>query len=505
MSKKPIIDLFPLIDDPANLFYSKLKSLYYSFMEAKVDLVRNSRCKYTITVTYPNVAKPLVRVIDIRDIKKKVQSLDVPDDKSEYLYARIKISKTSITNTETTTSGESIPVDEYSIQCLVGEDAVSPIFLDYSIQVLSSSDDIRPLIEEDEGNIYIHLFVCQINSRFILRDLEPEKEDYLSLYKPEIGRHWKLYRENNSTKWEIYSIDSDFEEILIDSSSVEFTQEKLPAPQMAPYIDHCVNLHFIMNEDSGNYDLYVYEKEYLEDRIKEDVKYANSSDYKRIANMKIFHRAEEVLYSGYSWENLDYLFSSIKFRECSHNGEFDSFGTILKREMIFLALSYITGLNIRFFFTDFSPYSCEARFYTYTDSPCRLNFLPAGGSTLLEDSINTTYSTLVNWSYYSNTSYTAIPILQNTLGFSTLTVYDRYYAYNELFLSKMKDGMNLLVVGSKNIIAPTNSGLSFMSRFGDSSVREPSGFKNMISYIDYLPYLYADIGGSFSNSWFKTN
>lgn len=506
MSIKPITDLFPLIDDPANQFYSKLKSLYLSFMQAKAGIKRNNRNKYTIIVNYPNISYPLECVIDVRDIKKEIEALEAPLNKNIFLYAKVECVKKIVANEETTTVGENIPVNEYAIYNNLN--VYESYLLGYSLQVFSIGKEEKVLIEETNTRVYIYILVCRVDYTLLQNlDLKPEKEEYVSLYKPEIGRHWELTRSGNTTKWNLYSIDSNFEEILIDSSDVEFTLGKLPAPQMAPYIDHRVSLCFespASNDPDNIVNLYIYEKEYLEDYRHEKVKRSRSTDYQCRANMKMYHRAEEVLYSAHSWEHLEYLFSSIKFRK----NEGELFKNLLRREMIFLALSYITGLNIRFFFKDFEEYTCEFIFQTLFHSPTRIARSDFDSrSVLIENSIREAYPGLSSWSYSYDEIQVFIPILQNTLGYSPRTVYDRYFVFNEMFLYRMKEGMLLTDSDSlESEQAPkTNSSLSFRSQFGNSATAQGPGIKNMITYIDHLDSWFSDIGGSFSNSWFKTH
>jgi hypothetical protein len=507
MSIKPITELFPLIDDPANQFYSKLKSLYLSFMQAKASIKRNNRNKYTIIVNYPNISYSLECVIDVREIKKEIEALEAPSNKNVFLYAKVECVKKIVSNEETTTVGEVIPVNEYALYNNLN--VHNSNLLGYSLQVFSIGNEEKVLIEETNTRVYIYILVCRVDYS-LLQDLnlKPEKEEYVSLYKPEIGRHWELTRSGNTTQWNLYAIDSNFDEILLDSSDVEFTSEKLPAPQMAPYIDHRVSLCFespASNNPDNIVNLYIYEKEYLEDYRHEKVKRSRSTDYQCRANMKMYYRAEEVLYSAHSWEHLEYLFSSIKFRE----NERVVFGRYLRREMIFLALSYITGLNIRFFFNDFGNYTCEHKYECMYYSPTRVSKSSFGsGSALLQSSIRDAYPGLSSWDYVSPTlDYTVVPILQNTLGYSPRTVYDRYFVFNEIFLYRMKGGMLLTDSDSlESEQAPkTNSSLSFRSQFGNSATAQGPGIKNMITYIDHLDSWFSDIGGSFSNSWFKTH
>lgn len=495
---KSLSSLFPLIDDPANIFYSNLKSLYFSFIRGKAELKRISRTRYSITVSYPNITEPLVRLIDIRDIKKEEETFTVLPGQTLYLYAKIRVAKVNVTNEELTTSGESIPVKEYYLSCSSDN---KYYFMEYSLLLFTGTPE-RILI--DNNNSHIYYLVCPVQNLYN-NTMTPEEEDYTSLYKPEIGRHWELFKNGEDTEWRLYSIDSDFNEILIDDSSVTFTQNKLPSVQIGPYVDHRVSLCFKKIAKANNaYDLYVYEKEYLEEKRYIEVKYSRSTDYQNYANMKLYYRAEEVLYSAHSYNNLEYLISSIKFRETPGK----VWGTdLLKRELVFLALSYVMGINIRFFFKSFGSYDDDT-YDTYNYSPTKIKYSDFDSSLpVIVGSVQTAFPSFTSWNYYSDNdhNYVSVPIMQNTLGFSTRSIYDRYIYYNNTFIDKVYNGFGMAEDHPHpNETKPfKRSSLSFRSKRGTDLFSQDAGFKTMQEYIEELPYLYEDIGGGFLVSLFN--
>lgn len=488
MSIQPLTSLFPLIDDPANIFYSGLKSLYLSFIEAKTELVRISRCRYEVSLSYPNITGKISKSFDIRKFKDFQELSHEPVEGTPFFYMKLEINKVEVANTETTIVGEDIPVKEYKFTPVLEPD--------FSVLVFGSSiqDPEKILIEDDFSYIYFLVDkVLTTSHGFDLSDQESKEECYGSIYKPEIGRNWTIHRDGS---WELYSIDADFDRVLIDSSAEYVNSSNFPSPQMAPYKETRPNLYINAEEiDAGTYSIDVIEKEYLEYRDYEEVNGKPSNkDYRKFTNIKVYYRSEEVLNSAHSYNNMLYLFSSIKIR---YNKKFPWYW--YKREHIILALSYITGLNIRFFLINknITIQSQPAILDTYQGSPSKIEYSSFLPDYYLRQALVYSYPGVSGRDFIPvGTSYYLVPIMQNFLGFSPRTPIDRTYLYNRTFIEKVRKGM----LFREDVTDSPTSSLALRNRVGTPLFENP-GYKNMTVFIKNLGSIYGSIGDLFNNSY----
>lgn len=269
MSIETLSTLFPLIDDPVNIFYSRLKSFFLSQFPSFLQVKCLNRVKSLVEIHLPYTSQIWKVKFDSRKLPTSVtEGLD--QGKTYGVYAEIVLNKTRLANYETTMSGEEIPVDEiiYSINNIYN----SPRYIESKERVL---------VEVRTTSISIFVRICNTltrYSRYFYEGLDKTsyKDTYTSLYKPVIGRKIRFYSEDRTDiehgqvvelwQWDLYDIDSDYNETLIDSFSVDKDSSnniiqdsckscgyKYMWPlTYGPSVDHPIRLTFCKEKSSAN-------------------------------------------------------------------------------------------------------------------------------------------------------------------------------------------------------------------------------------------------------------
>ena len=442
---RSLFSLFPLIDDSANIFYSKLKTLFFSTATNRPIVERISRIRYRVTFNSSNgyAIKGTINLND-PDLKTEVQQAG---NTPIYLYVRVYFYTTLRSTQEITTTGEVIPVDEKKIYA-----SGSFQSFDYNTLVRTT-----PITDEDvclidsQRDTEAYLLVGRLHLWNQLVVLEPTfpyadyKETtqypltFETLYKPDIGRKWVVTK--SPYRWDMYSIDTDGNEYLIDSSDTQFSVEGslggLPA-QPSPYRDHQVKLTFASSSLGGNVVTFsCIEQEYF------NFLYPSESGK---AHIVCREKTGYALNTNHNPENLKLCLNSISMR-ISHGD------AIPTREHYILALSYLLGVDIRFFI---EPRTSDLFAY-YTDTSTSEDIYFNGMATvidadLLNDSLFTQsifnqYPTIPSTDFtFPNVSaleatHKNVPLVQNALGFSKQVYTSRFREGNKVFLESLRKAL----------------------------------------------------------------
>lgn len=426
MSIKSISSFFPLIDDPANIFYSKLKSIFLSFINITPNVSSVNRYIYRVDVPiqnhYPVHVNFNIRIQSTRTELKQCLSQESPT----YVYVGLRLDTKFITNKEITVTGETIPVDE-NRTIITHLKRGNPF---YYVNISSFSEEQSVLIEYDTHKVPTHIYfligkvikddgVINLESVNVIKGLGKDKPNisFAMLYKPEIGRKWVI----NQNDWELYSIDSDLREILIDSSTHAFNGGDYLPVQNCPFKDRSLKLTFGKREyNQGQLPctITVYEQEYYSEHP---------------VNLEVRGYGEYSLYSNYNIKDISLLFSSLSFKNNTKR--------TLYQEEVCLALSYILGIDIRFFTLSsqsiLSPYETTINRQSYYQDEihtCSKALSNAITSDLMEYFI-LPRGDLFSLPSYEN-DYVRIPVLPNCLGYTKQLYLTRYASLNvDLFYS----------------------------------------------------------------------
>ena len=220
---KPLSSLFPLIDDPANIFYSKLKNIFLSYPTTFLHVKAVNRTERVVEIHFPFSTQVWKVKQDIRTLPEEVSSDMANLIISNYnAYVLVDFTKTHKKNTENTTSGEVIPVDEYVLSL----NRVWP-----NLRFYKSKEKV--IITEDSST---HISVgFKVGDRLEVRtgglfDFFPVeksgiKDEFKAIYKPIIGRRIHFHKVVSGVltfwKWDLYDVDSNLEVHLLDSMTVD--------------------------------------------------------------------------------------------------------------------------------------------------------------------------------------------------------------------------------------------------------------------------------------------
>ena len=256
---RSLFSLFPLIDDSANIFYSKLKTLFFSTATNRPIVERISRIRYRVTFNSSNgyAIKGTIN-LSSPDLKTEVQQAG---DTPIYLYVRVYFYTTLQSTQEITTTGEVIPVDEKKIYA---SGSFQPFDYNTLVRTTPVTDEDVCLIDSQRekeayllvGRLHLWNQLVVLEPTFPYADYKETTQyplTFETLYKPDIGRKWVVTK--SPYRWDMYSIDTDGNEYLIDSSDTQFSVEGslggLPA-QPSPYRDRQVKLTFAFSSLGGN-------------------------------------------------------------------------------------------------------------------------------------------------------------------------------------------------------------------------------------------------------------
>lgn len=468
-----INSLFPLIDDPANIFYSKLKQ--WMLMEGSYHLTCKAlaRTLFEITCSFKGMSRVYKYTLDTRE-------LSLENDIDKYVYFGLTLKRLYITTEENTTSGYAIPT-KWSALGLKENKPKIKVVTNYNTNVFieENLDYDTSEYTKDEFNLYFYVgklvrfakYDAQIPSNKIeyesldidTASRKDMKVSFNTLYRRSVGREWKLYPSqaiqsadssyaNSVIRWELYDIDSDNNSTLIDSSDNTFSSfgySNTFATQYGPSLDHlasfvCEN-KVITSGSSTICSIKVLER-----------------DKRKHYNTPLFARMNKECEPfcntlGLSPVMFEHLFNGLHLNKSVGSPHVEYY-----KETIILLLSYITNVNIRWFIerrygngaTMWGNLVNIASDNTYKDDWSYLELVPnesiyknvfvnnffsgyqntSFGSLLSSDSASSYYN-LYNTSPSTDSSNpdTNLPIVQNSAPTSTLPT-DRWYEKEYVYL-----------------------------------------------------------------------
>lgn len=216
---KDINNIFPLIDDPMNIFYSKIKQWMQLNSNFHLHCRATSRVDREINCSFNGITR-------LYKCKFKTFNFLKEEDIGHYLYVRFLVVIPSKSTAEMTTSGEVIPVDISDIS--IQENSPVPVILhDHNENILYT--------EYGTLSYYVYIRVNKVyRNRYNFLDIESTEIDYHELhfetsYHKSIGRLWLLKpRSSEDTSkqsvldsnfsWYLYNVDSEDSYTLIDHS-----------------------------------------------------------------------------------------------------------------------------------------------------------------------------------------------------------------------------------------------------------------------------------------------
>lgn len=437
--------LFPLIDDPANIFYSRLKTLLLSLLSIHPQIERKDRNRYKISLEFNNRHNSST-IIDLRKYEEQYRE-NLPN--LTYLYLKLKVTTVWSTSIEKTISGQSIPVKEQKVS-IAGITSFSKLVSSESTLL----DEESVLIEDfdNPATRKVFLLIGSIeklynddDTLFLVpsykyTDLPKSRNfpvNYNTIYRPDVGRKWVINK--NDKSWTLFSLDSDRREILIDSSSYTFSY--LPA-QESPYIDHPLSLACIIEEDDSQVSISLAEPSFF---------YKTPSRW----FIKLRNLSEYALNSNHSPNRVSWLISNLRF-VTYRSGNGKSFN--LSKELTILAISYILGVNIRFFISPRSE-GMFSSYYSSLDSSYGSNktLVPTWvtETTLFQNSFSLLYPTLDqdNVVQAVDSTYSRSPVMQNYL-LSDRHPVGREKEYNKVFIEQVRKAIWHEVTETNNRKSP---------------------------------------------------
>lgn len=346
---------FPNIDDPANIFFSKLRNIFTTSYIQNLHVKALSRVKREINLSILGMGRKIRKVYDIRYLK--------PEDEGKSLYLTFKMGRKTVSTSDTTTAGEEIPVKYYEY------------YLKNNRQKFSIEDHNETFlfnIQEDEENLDLDfdvlikvgsiqkrkipdfitsgspLRLMQQGNQFDTLDLYGvDYKDYRltndGMYRNRIGWKWEITLNlsldtsqpisfQQFASWKLYCIDSDLKETLIDDSSLhegKGNYSRMWATQYGPSIDHPVQLYTYNTLVDNVLTLYVVERGYES--------FIGPSKTSTSLSAKMFYDTEPFCNTrGFVPEYFEYLFRGLKV------------SSGVKLEMAILIYSYIINMNIRY-------------------------------------------------------------------------------------------------------------------------------------------------------------
>lgn len=346
---------FPLIDDPANIFFSKLRNIFTKSLFQKLHTKALDRVRREVSLSFLGMGRVIKKVYDLRNLK--------PEDEGKNLYLLFSMGRDLLNNIDTTVAGEEIPVN-YILYYLKNH---SPKFtlIDKEDTVLISTDSL----DYTDLSLYIRVGKIQkmpYREKFIFpnyssmgnmisqdalynllditgTDFTEYKPTQVGCYRNRIGWKWviNLSLSLDTTQkisfqqfasWQLYCIDSDMRESLIDDSSLSENKGNYSyiwATQYGPSIDHPTQLYTYSEVENNVITIYVVERGYE--------RFIDGLERYAAPDAKMYYEAEPFCNTrGYVPEYFEYLFRGLKLRAS------------LPYETAILIYSYIINMNIRY-------------------------------------------------------------------------------------------------------------------------------------------------------------
>ena len=372
---KSIDNIFPLIDDPMNIFYSKIKQWMKINSNLHLHCKATSRVDREVECSFNGISR-------VYKCKFKTYEVLKEEDIGQYLYIQYSAVISDKATQEITSSGEVIPVDIGDIYIL--EDSPVPVLLGegYTDTILYEE---RPYTTKPCYYFYIRVNKVYKNEYSQL-DIENAEKDYHELhfedaYRQSVGRLWVIREPLSDTtkhycdldslcSWELYNIDSENHYTLMDKSNTppdDFNCTHIWPIQYGPGIDHKSEFYsiyrigthpYVETIASSDFWVEIREKEWAHDGwLLRSIAEGNNLVY---SIGKLRETSEPYLNTrGQVPGFLKYLFEGLKFdpRRGSHCGE-----------AVILLLSYIGNLNLRYLLCRIkyasSPSSTDSEIYT---------------------------------------------------------------------------------------------------------------------------------------------
>lgn len=496
---KHVDSLFPVIDDPANMFYSRVRNIISSLNTTHLHVKALNRTDRLITLIFPFSTRLWKIKVDRRNIDSEVVDCLSSGNVCNG-YAVICFLKAHKRTSETTSTGEIIPVDTYSLH-----------FRGVSKE-LSYFQTKEKLIVADEGDDFLNLGIRISESMRIehhLPDFEyldntAYKQTYKSTYRPIIGRK-VVFTQTSSTviswMWDLYDIDSDYNEILIDSSVEDYPSlrplnfvhsysscgfSNIWPICYGPAIDHPVSLTFCKSKsDTSPYPtgtstvtVKVMEKEFASDEDPVDISMYKGTDY-FLNNRGLVE--PQYLQSFIQGFRIGYHKNTIQESDLRE----------YYQEEILLALCFIFNINFRHLYgASFNRQMYEnTQYYRSGD---HLSILPiptiqvddARANVTIPDEFTKTYgqtppiSDIRNMYYLDafndssvvwNTSVlntpTAVPLIQNSFGGNlNLSPFDKFRASNLQYLLALRNAFLSSKIRTNKDTSASQSLIKYVTR-----------------------------------------
>lgn len=333
-------ELFPLIDDPANIFYSKLKQFFINLPHFTIHCKSKNRIIREMELSFFGITRKYKCKCDIRNLRD--------EDYGKAVYLQFEFRSEAKILTETTTNGEEIPVD-WRKEYLYWKNP-SWLIIDANDSILIKADKLyfrvgRVVKRNYDFSSYGH------GNEFFGYDIEGSEYtdfdlDYKTAYRHSIGRRLVLYSENDPTiswnqegilddlvKWELYDIDSDNNYTLVDHSGLSIAQtgySRYYSYLYGPAIDHPIKL-------ISRYGAYSQDKGYAFVEVR-DRDFCSPSEQPFFT---MYKETEPFCNTrGYVPFLLSQYFSGIKVAKYNSSHPF-------YRETLLLALQYTLNMNVR--------------------------------------------------------------------------------------------------------------------------------------------------------------
>ena len=349
MAERNIRNIFPLIDDPANIFYSKIKQWMQLQTNFHLHCKAVSRVDRVVEASFMGIS---------RTYKTKFKTYEVlkEEDIGQYLYICYTFVASSKVTEENTSSGERIPVDIGDIYIL--EDSPKPFVLE------GYSDNI--LYEEKPNTTkpcyYLYIRVDKIyKNEYSQLDIENTEIDYCELhfedaYRKSVGRLWSIKNRpqilntkksilDNYVSWELYNVDSDNNYTLIDTSETipqTFGASILWPVQYGAGLDHRAKFISCYSQSDhpfvnlGDHDFWFEVRESNWPLYKENLSGNICADLREDADPFLNTR-------GIVPSLFPSLFKGLSFRSFDHSSPY--YPSV---ECVVLLLSYICNMNPRY-------------------------------------------------------------------------------------------------------------------------------------------------------------
>jgi hypothetical protein len=364
MALESLRKIFPLIDDPANIFYSKIKQWFQIQSNFHLHCKATSRVDRVVEAKFNGISRPY-------NCKFRTHEFLKEEDIGHYLYIQYTFLIYNKTNQEITTSGESIPVDIWDM--FITE-------LDPIPKVLHDQDNV--VIIEPNGSLYYNVYI-RVNKVFrnsssqldiLGTEIDYDELHYEDAYRMSVGRLWVIKPPVSDTtkqycyldtllSWELYNIDSDNHYTLIDKSNTppdDFGATHMWPFQYGPGIDH--EAKFYCNQSIGRHPYVTLPNNTFWIEVREGEWLSPKMSYYFFA--RVTDKAFPFLNTrGLVPYYLYYLFLGLVFSKTNSN---------ICAESIFLLYLYICNMNPRYLlckvhggvgspldvvFKDFGPYT----------------------------------------------------------------------------------------------------------------------------------------------------